>query len=165
MPDKYFDHVEALSSEQFNMHCQCGNEVRSIDGDCANVDIGQLVRGGGWMMWAWDCPECGKVFSLSLGVVSNPIDDMIAIDNFQEAKSSRMVLLEKDGVTVFGVEQFEVEHANPVADFALRHYDCMADYNIGPVKDKKKLSEMTRKVAGVLINRVQVEMPLAKQNQ
>ncbi|EPR7484085.1 TPA: hypothetical protein ACGSTL_001392 [Vibrio parahaemolyticus] len=163
MPNKDFDHIEIQSAERFNTHCHCGNEVRSIDGDFANVDIGHPVRGVGWMIWAWDCPDCGKVFSLSLGVVSNPVDDIIAIDNYQVANSCRMVLLEKDGVKVFGIEQFDVQHENPEADFALRHYDCMAEYNIGPMKDKKMLYEKTLTVASALINRVQIEFPKLKQ--
>ena len=161
MPNSFFDNVKVLETENCDFHCECGQPLRSLDGDWLDVDIGKPVRGVGWMVWKWNCRDCGIVFSLSLGVVSNPQDEMIAIDNYQEAKTTRHVLIEKDGHKVFGIEQFDVNHQNPIADFASRHYDCMAEYNIGPTTSKKKLLERSVSIAGLLINRVQIDLPLA----
>lgn len=157
-----FEHEQIFNLDQFEIHCDCGCDVQQIDGDCAKIDIGHSVRGVGWNILVWDCPECGRVYSLCLGVVSNPIDDIIAIDNTQESQLSRAVLLEMNGIKILGIEEFGVKHQNPVAGFALRQYDYMAEYYIGPMKDTKRLYQETRSVASDLINRIQIEFP--KQN-
>lgn len=160
-----FDDIQEIEDNCFHHACECGCELYSIDSDWFHFEDEEVPlelknKGIGWMRGYWRCEECGVVSSLSLGVVSNPKDDVICIDNFQQAKTSQIVLLKKDGMHILGVEEFCVKHENPAADFKLREYDCMCEYTIGPFKEERSLKEAALKLAPLLIQRAQVELPI-----
>ena len=143
---------------EFDFNCHCGSKLKSLDGDRVVLPLEEHFQGIGWSIWHWECEKCGVVQSLSLGVVSDPIDDEVAFDEYHESQFKQFVTLQYGDINIKGREEFDVKHKNPLADYQPRVYRVLSDYNIGPFDCKRKLRDIAQKIAPVLIERTQITL-------